>query len=351
MSDSGDEYSLHTSTKIPRFHGRRGEDYGLWRLRLRAACRVKGIWNVVNTSQSIAQAADVQSSTSNVTVAKGDSRGSQTDLITRTEKASGLIISALGNAPLRIVADVDGDSARMLQLLDARYASNRTVSRIAVQTQLYRMSYKNQDMAKYIDDYTALYSQLEFMGKEIAIPESHKAPMLLASIDPTSNMEPIAAALRTKDADDLTWDYVATTLIDEYNARSTSKNPQKHGKQNGRKRSKKNGKRNPRMSEYGDDASSAEEETNVDQVVRTLAAALDILRGTKSGTKTEKCEFCGKNGHSLDNCFLNPENPDNRLTQKMKDRMMVSQDFSQREKRLVLHVVIRAKIKKLNWQD
>ena len=58
-------------------------------------------------------------------------------------------------------------------------------------------------MSKYIDDFTSLFSQLEFMGKNAAIPETHKAPMLLASIDPASEMEVIAAALRTKDADDL----------------------------------------------------------------------------------------------------------------------------------------------------
>lgn len=57
------------------------------------------------------------------------------------------------------------------------------------------------------------------MGKEVAILEPQKAPMLLASINPSSNMEPIAAALRTKNEDELTWEYVTTTLIDEHDAR------------------------------------------------------------------------------------------------------------------------------------
>lgn len=53
------------------------------------------------------------------------------------------------------------------------------------------------------------------MGKAVTVKEEHKAPMLLAYIDPTSDPEPIYAALRTKDVSDLTWEYVTTTLIDE----------------------------------------------------------------------------------------------------------------------------------------
>jgi hypothetical protein len=46
------------------------------------------------------------------------------------ERASPLIVSALGDATLRIVADTDGDPTKILCLLDARYAFSRAVSRI-----------------------------------------------------------------------------------------------------------------------------------------------------------------------------------------------------------------------------
>ena len=39
--------------RIPRFEGNRGEDYGLWRFRLRAACRVKGLWDVVQPRSGV----------------------------------------------------------------------------------------------------------------------------------------------------------------------------------------------------------------------------------------------------------------------------------------------------------
>lgn len=91
--------------------------------------------------------------------------------ILKAEMASGIIISALGDSPLRVVLDAGDNPKKMLKLLGARYASNRTVSRIATQTQIFRMKYNRQNMTEYIDEYTYLYSQLERMGDQVAIPE------------------------------------------------------------------------------------------------------------------------------------------------------------------------------------
>lgn len=79
-----------------------------------------------------------------------------------------------------------------------------------------------QNMESCIDQFSASCSQLERILKDVAIPQTYKAPMLLPSIDPKSSLEPTAAALRTQAANDLTWNYVATTLTDEYNARHSN---------------------------------------------------------------------------------------------------------------------------------
>lgn len=73
-------------------------------------------------------------------------RTDQVNLSTKLEKASSLIISALGDEPLRVIADIFDDPALMLDFLDARYASSRTASRIAIQTQLFRMRYDVKEM-------------------------------------------------------------------------------------------------------------------------------------------------------------------------------------------------------------
>lgn len=160
------------------------------------------------------------------------------------------------------------------------------------------------------------------MGKDVSIANTHKAPMLLASIDPFSSMEPIAAALRTKDTDDLSWEFVSTTLIDEYNAKHGSNaSGLKSGK---RKRyRKRQGKQNI-LSNDGQ-MSSSDESVDIDSVSRALAAAIqDQKCGPKSGIKELKCEFCHRRGHTEDNCYLNPDNPNNKLSPKMKERMMVT---------------------------
>ena len=313
MSDSEAE-SERTALKIPRFHGRRGEDYGLWRLRLRAACRVKGLWSLVEKKPT----ADAEESTRQDEMTAAE-RHRQT---AKLEKASGIIITALGNSPLRVVADVDDDPARMLELLDARYASNRTVSRIAVQTQLFRMRYTGQDMSKYIDEYASLFSQLEFMGKDVAIPEAHKAPMLLASIEPTCDLEPIAAALRTKDAQDLTWAYVTTTLIDEHNARrKMTSNNKVSRKFRGRTAHKA---KHAHVNAIKDADSSSDESVDIEAAARTLAAAIQSRSGGKSRQSSVICDFCEKPGHTEPKCFMNPDNPNNKLPSRMKERMMIS---------------------------
>lgn len=192
--------------KIPRFQERRCEDYVLWHLHLRAAFRVKVVYSILETGSFSSNAATTRTET---TITDSDR------LSTKLEKASGMIISALGNYSLRVVTVANEDPARMQEILNARYVSMHTVSRISVQGQLLRMRYSGQNIYNLIDEYTDLFSQLEFMGKEMLIQEAHKAPMLLAPIDSTSELEPIATALQTKNASEFTWEYVATTLINE----------------------------------------------------------------------------------------------------------------------------------------
>lgn len=40
-------------------------------------------------------------------------------------------------------------------------------------------------MSMFIDEYTALFSQPQFMGAKVAIPDGYKSPVFLASTDPS----------------------------------------------------------------------------------------------------------------------------------------------------------------------
>lgn len=114
----------------------------MWRLRLRAALCAKAPWCLFRETLS-------------ETVGSAES-SSPTDpkILKRTfhiEKGCGMIIAKLENSPLRVVIDAEDDSFQMLMLLDSRYASNRTVPRIAIQSKLFRMCYMGQNMSSYID--------------------------------------------------------------------------------------------------------------------------------------------------------------------------------------------------------
>ena len=235
----------------------------------------------------------------------------------KREKTSGIIISALGDAPLRVVMDAEDDPARMLQLLDSRYASNRTVSRISVQTQLFQMLYTDQNISTYIDQYTSLFSQLECMGKDAAIPESHKASMLLVSIDPNCALESTAADLPTKDSNKLTWDYVTTTLIDEYNAKVSSGTLSKRKKKRNKSREARSDSTTADV--VIQDETEHDSDSDTDTTVRAFAAVLRSLK-TDSGDHTKRyhCEFCGRSGHTEDRCYMNRDNPNNQIPSKLR---------------------------------
>lgn len=70
-------------------------------------------------------------------------------------------IWALGDTPLRAVLQAEDDFSQTIKLLDFCYIFSRTVSRNPVQTHLIRMSYNDQCMASYIDQYASIFSQSE----------------------------------------------------------------------------------------------------------------------------------------------------------------------------------------------
>ena len=130
-----------------------------------------------------------------------------------------------------------------------------------------------------------------------------------------------------KDANELTWEYVATTLIYEFNARR---------KTIGSSRKSRNRKsRKGKKSEYGrsfvkmDEDSSSDESVDLEKAARTLAAALQMKKSGKgSGRSNYRCDFCGRQGHSEQTCYMNPDNTNNKLTPKMKERMMLASNVS-----------------------
>lgn len=197
--------------------------------------------------------------------------------------------------------DVGDELERMIRLLDERYASRQTVSRIAIQTKLFRLSYNGQNMSTYIDQFTSLLSQLERMEKHAAIAESHKSPMVLASINPKCRLESTAAALQTKGIEELSWDFVATTLIVKDNAKESILFFSQNSFASGicRKNSKKGGERHHIGNNVGRNE-EVESASDAGPTARVFSARNHSARSNQNTHNVPShCEFCDKPGRTI----------------------------------------------------
>ena len=71
-------------------------------------------------------------------------------------------------------------------------------------------------MPKFIGEFETIFGQLERMGQNTKVRESHNAPLFLASLGTNSQLESIVAALHSRKVDSLTWKSVTADLIQEW---------------------------------------------------------------------------------------------------------------------------------------
>lgn len=240
MSDS--KYTL------PIFDGKLDSDFQLWYCRLAAILKDKNLGQLFE--------ADTAETSTAVSVATDEARSVGNANI---RKASAIIINALGNKPLRLVASSKHTPFLMMKKLKERYASTNLSTRMLLMTELCGKMYQsNKDMGDYVDGYASLLNRLAAMGAKI--PDDLYVIMFLHSMN--GSFESTVAALRTMKKDDIKWDDVTSRLIEESTiARSRHRHES------------------------------------------ALAAS----------SSRPSCIFCKKRGHSAFQCWNNPENPHNRL--------------------------------------
>ena len=101
--------SAEDTYKIAKLGGKAADDYNTWRLRAVIALKGKGYWSILNRDECPEEI---------------------------NEKATALIVNALGDTALRVCSAALDDPLQMLELLDARYASSRSSTRISLLTTL-----------------------------------------------------------------------------------------------------------------------------------------------------------------------------------------------------------------------
>lgn len=105
----------------------------------------------------------------------------------------------------------------MLEVLDNRFELSRTATRISVLAPMYTKIFnlRKDNIGNFFNKCKSLIAQLEHLGQKINIPESHKVPLILASLGTTLQLVSTVAALKTKDTDEPTWETVTSALIRE----------------------------------------------------------------------------------------------------------------------------------------
>ena len=222
-----------------------GDNYRLWRIRIEAACDAKNLDDVLNRERNPHSDPDKKAKFA------GDMR-----------KASGIIVAALSNEPLRIVRSEIRKPYSMIKKLNERYDSKSAASCISKMTELISLRYDSlsKDIGGHIDKMAGIVEQLADM--DTSIPDELAIALLIASIN-VFEMAPIAAAIKTMPDDSADWGSVTTRLIEEQHSIRIKMKPE-----------------------------------------RTAKA-------------TRRCEICGKT-HFTKDCWLNPKNPNNRL--QLKER-------------------------------
>lgn len=148
-------------------------------------------------------------------------------------------------------------------------------------------------MAEYIDEFESLFSQLERMGDDTKISVSHKAPLLIESMGNSSLYEPSVAALRTRDTDQLSWDAVSADLIQEWTQIKYQ------------------------IQDNGDNKSN----NGDDRTHETGGSRHRNRRFRANCTNVITCTFCGKENHTADECYSNPNTPKCKLPSKLKESL------------------------------
>ena len=208
MSSKYDE-----SMRLDKFKGMRNEDYATWRDKIEIVLKGKGLLKKVHDDNCLEEIRD---------------------------KVTSIIALSLREAPFRVCRSAKGNPKEMLELLDARYASKRSVSWIALLHTICTKKHKGkEDLAKFVDDFDRLFSQFEQIKPDVIFPDEIKVGLFMASLQETASLKSSLASLKLQDDDKLTWEIVTSDLIEVWNQQPEAGRTKQDGEGSSRSRKKK----------------------------------------------------------------------------------------------------------------
>jgi gag-polypeptide of LTR copia-type/Integrase core domain/GAG-pre-integrase domain len=119
--------------KKPKFNGTRSEDFQLWALRVEAIMSIKGVLDGVLPAETGSEGA--QGAVADGDESEGeDGQAGRIDgnAAMRRSKAVAIIVSSMGDRPLRAVVGVRGDPREMWRRLHVRYAGASSSTKVSL---------------------------------------------------------------------------------------------------------------------------------------------------------------------------------------------------------------------------
>jgi len=197
--------------RVEKFNGRDTEDFALWQMRLMAVLEGRNLSGVVLDTDDIPQ---------------DNTSAEYLTYLDRERKAKAIIITALGNKPLRVIQSVESPSEMWVKLGD-RFAAATTANKIAVLSAFMNKRYESgKDMGEYLADIETLFNKLAAMG--MALVEPMQVAILLVSISSVDSFQGTVAAIKTMEDHKATWDYVSGRLIEEQRTQKMSDSAEKN---------------------------------------------------------------------------------------------------------------------------
>ena len=229
--------------------------------------------------------------------------------------ANDIIVQSLDDKPLSVVSELSGSPREMLAALDARYRGSTTTDVIILLGEIHNKTYNDSiDVSVFVDELGDLFARLKAIKSPMT--DLMQVGLLLAKIPQSSGMHAAAASLRSMDPDQLSWEIATNRLVAEY--KTVEGKASKGGKNRSRKKAKGS------SSNQAEDVDE-EEQFDVASIAQAVALAIKDDPGKQ---RHLVCEYCGKSGHSADKCYQNPDNPSNKLPQKLRDRLLIADSSS-----------------------
>jgi hypothetical protein len=301
MSDS--DSGASSSTRLSVFKGRVNDSYPPYRIKLIFLFKRKGLYFLIERGLE-----------ANPTLFVGEDH--ERKIVT----ASNIIVQSLGRTPLSIVEEFLESPGQKPEALDTRYRGATTTDIILSLSKIHKVFSEENDISTFLDEMGSLFANLK--ATKCGLADIVQVGLLLAKIPKTSSLHASAASLRSMDHKLLTWELVVNRLVAE---RKTLKVP-KTG--NNLKSKRRTGRQNNKPPDKDD--SSSDEETDSKDFSKIARAVALVLKSKEMSSVN--CDFCGKAGHLGTKCFLNPSNPNNRLPDKLREKLLVASSDEKKQK-------------------